>query len=154
MKGPKRKNKNEAKKRVKPKNMNIDQRKNVIYHCVHKGCFVNQLQEQDGEEVSEEKKQSDKEKDGINRNGFKWMVNKLEGLCDLIGEASDALNDSLSDDIAIIPMDVNEFEFMENMYLKDLLLKLGYLAPNKYIGTCWWRIPRELLSNLVSNFLC
>jgi len=29
------------------------------------------------------------------------------------------------------------------MYVVDLLKKLGFLAPSRYMGTCWWRIPRE-----------
>lgn len=149
MKGPLRKNRkkaNEPKKRVKPKNMTIDQRKSIIFHVVHKACYVNQLQQNEDDDVSEEKKESDKEKDEMNRNGFKWIADKLDGLVELIDDVTDSLSNSLSDDIAIIPIELNEFNFMENMYLKDLLLKLGYLAPNKYMGTCWWRIPRELLS--------
>ena len=122
MKGPLRRNKkwnaNQPKKRVKPKDMNIDEKKSIIYHCVRKACFVNQLQEND--EDNEEKKENSKMKDGLNKMAVKWMSDKLDGL-GLVDEVIDPSSNKLIDDIAIVSMASNEFEFVENMYLKDLL---------------------------------
>ena len=134
----------QPKRRVKPKDMSIHERKNIIYHCIHKACHINQLQADDQD--TEEKKEDDKMKDNLNKLAFKWLSDKLQALYDLIGEVISAESNTLLDDIAIVPIASNEFDFVENIYVKDILTKLGFLAPNKYIGTCWWRIPRELLS--------
>ena len=72
--------------------MTIDQRKSIIFHVVHRGCYVNQLQQNDEDDVSEEKKESDKEKDEMNRNGFKWIADKLDGLVELIDDVTDSLS--------------------------------------------------------------
>merc|ERR1712129_175076 len=54
-----------------------------------------------------------------------------------------ASTSTLTDDVAIIPTEKAHFSFLQNMYVVDLLRKLGFLAPSRYMGTCFWRIPRE-----------
>merc|ERR1712228_350193 len=111
----------ESKKRIKPKDLNIAQRKNIIFHCVHAGCTAS----------------------SENKAAFKWMSDKLNALQNEILEVIGASSNVLLDDMAIVPVAMNEFKYLDNESLIDLLRKLGFLAPNKYLGTCWWRIPRE-----------
>ena len=147
-KGPKRKRavaRNEAKKRVKPMELTANQRKTIIFHSVHKASYREQLQ-RDEDEVDPENEQKEYSEDMMNRKCFEWIHRKLDGLRDIIDEAIAVSSESLIDDVAIIPIESREFDVMENRFLKDLLTKLGFFAPTKYTGTCWRRIPRELLS--------
>ena len=146
-KGPKRRRnvRNEAKHRVKPMELTRNQRKSIIFHCVHKASYRAQLQrDHDGDGDGDG--DHDDTEDTLNRKCFEWAQRKLEGLRDVIDAAIAVSSEVLLDDVAIIPIDSHGFDVMDNRFLTDLLTKLGFLAPSKYTGTCWWRIPRELLS--------
>merc|ERR1712129_101077 len=78
-----------------------------------------------------------------NQSAVQWLKDKLLALRDIIGGALSASTSTLTDDVAIVPTEKAHFSFLQNMYVVDLLRKLGFLAPSRYMGTCFWRIPRE-----------
>jgi len=137
------------KKRVKPRELSSTERKSIIYHSVHRAIHVQRLQRHDDEKEAELKdgdeaaEDAQYAQDAQNRAALAWMKDKLMALRDLIISALPASVSALSDDVAIIPTEKAHFSFVQNLYAVDLLRKLGFLAPSRYTGTCWWRIPRE-----------
>merc|ERR1712154_432105 len=89
-----------------------------------------------------------------NKMAFEWISDTLEELVNAIDDVLDVSSNLLLDDVAIIPVESNQFEFIENnKYLIGLLEKLGFIAPNKYLGTCWWRVPREFKTTDIRNMV-
>jgi len=158
-KGPSRRRnggRNEPKSRVKPMELSRAQRRSIIFHSVHRASYRQQLGDQDKDENGDgdEEKGDDAEReyveDKVNRKCFEWLQSKVDGLRDLIDDAIAVSSEVLLDDVAIVPVDGHGFSVMDNHFVGDLLSKLGFLAPTKYTGTCWWRIPREFKTSDIS----
>merc|ERR1712204_82590 len=114
--------------------LNIAQRKNIIFHCIFRACHD--------------------ETNGVaNKCSFAWLSETLSGLYDEILQVLDVSTSALLDDIAIVPVELESFSHMDNECLLDLLKKLGFLCPNKYLGTCWWRIPREFKTSDIEQIV-
>jgi len=136
----------ETKKRVKPKTISMDERKSIIYRCVHRACFVQQLQQQGNPDT-----ENDHDTEQQNKRAFLWLHDVLDRTHGIIAAHIDASTSVFDVDVSIVPMTPLHFTYMQNLYITDLLTKLGYLAPNKYMGACWWRIPREFKLTEISQ---
>ena len=131
----------DSKKRRKPTIFDYNTKKSFIFRCVHKGIY-NLPNDVSGEKGLK------------NKDGFIWLKNTLKGLDDLIATSMPNIHQRLPDDVAIVPIDTIEFEYLDNVYVCSVLNSLQFIAPNKNIGTRWWRIPRELLSIRIFIFVC
>ena len=79
----------------------------------------------------------------FDENTFRWLGNKLGSLHNQISSGMPDPSGVLLEDIAIVPVEPIEFEYMENPHLVQLMQELSFLAPNTYQTSCWWKIPRQ-----------
>ena len=79
----------------------------------------------------------------FNENTFEWLSDKLESLHHQMSRSIADPNGFLLEDIAIIPVEPLEFEYMENLHSIAMMKELSFLAPNTFLTSCWWKIPRQ-----------